>query len=351
MMKLQQSFVHEAQDFPHFNGTDSFRPNRLVRWNTVQTFASGYPLPQIGTSLPGEQVVVLDGGEDETGYDDVVRLVGYYNRRTTQDVCKGLVISLHGWEGCSHSTHNLTLGKRLLAEGYDFFRLNLRDHGPGYHVDAHALNQGLFLGTLLAEVHHAVQRVASWANSTPVYLVGPSMGGNFVLRMAMRHAAHPITNLARVIAVNPAINPQRTTDRIDANFVFRQYFRRRWLNSLMAKARLFPQLYELDSLVNMSHLRAMTEWLAPRFSPYSDADDYFSRYAVMGDALVGVSVPTTILTAADDPVVAVEDIEALTPTPLLERKIERFGGHVGFVDVWPLHHLLPEMVLRELRRS
>lgn len=351
MMKLQPSVVHEAEIFPHSNGSDLFRPSRLVRGSTIQTFVSGYPLKQIGTSLPGEQVVVLDGGEDETGYDVVVRLVGYYNRRTTQDVCKGLVISLHGWEGCSHSTHNLTLGTRLLAAGYDFFRLNLRDHGPSYHVDAHALNQGLFLGTLLAEVHHAVQRVASWVDGTPVYLVGPSMGGNFVLRMAMRHATHPIANLARVIAVSPAINPQRTTDRIDAQFAFRHYFRRRWLGSLLAKARLFPQLYDFDPLVNMSRLRAMTEWLAPRFSPYADADDYFSHYAVLGDALVGVTVPTTILTAADDPVIAVEDIEALTPTPLLERKVERFGGHVGFVNVWPLHHLLPEMVLRELQRA
>ena len=327
-----------------------FRPSPLVRGSKIQTFASSYPVGQSGQTLPGEQVVVLDAGVDETGFDDGARLVGYYNRRTTEDASKGLVISLHGWEGCSHSAHNLILGTRLLAEGYDLFRLNLRDHGPGYHVDAHALNQGLFLGTLLAETHCAVQRVAAWAGDTPVYLVGPSMGGNFVLRMAVRHGTDPIANLRRVVAVSPAVNPARATDRIDAQLMFRRYFRRRWLGSVLAKERLFPHLYVFEPLIKISHLRAMTEWLVRRYSLYENADDYFNRYAVLGDALVGLTVPTTILTAADDPVIAVEDIEALSPSPMLDVKIEQFGGHVGFIDVWPLRHLLPEMVLAELQR-
>jgi predicted alpha/beta-fold hydrolase len=95
----------------------------------------------------------------------------------------------------------------------------------------------------------------------------------------------------------------------------------------------------------------MTEWLVRRYSDYCDAADYFSRYAVLGDTLAGLTVPTTIVTAADDPVIEVDDFEMLTPSPLLDLRIERFGGHVGFVDVWPIRHLLPEMILTELRRE
>jgi predicted alpha/beta-fold hydrolase len=57
------------------------------------------------------------------------------------------------------------------------------------------------------------------------------------------------------------------------------------------------------------------------------------------------------VTAADDPVIPVADFDTLTPSPLLDLKIQRFGGHVGFVDLWPLHHLLPEMILAELQRD
>jgi predicted alpha/beta-fold hydrolase len=293
----------------------------------------------------------VDAGPDATGYDANVRLVGYYNRHWAEGKSRGLVVSLHGWEGCSHSVHNLMLGARLLEAGYDLFRLNLRDHGPRRHIDPYALNRGIFLGTLIEESHRAVQNVAVWADDLPVFLVGPSMGGNFALRMAMRHASQPIANLKRVVAISPAINPARATDRIDAQVEFRRYFRTRWLKSVLTKQRLFPELYDLDPLIKIPSVRAMTQWLVQRYTEFGDADDYFARYAVLGDALVGLDVPTTIITAADDPVIAVKDFLNLTPTRLLDLKIERYGGHVGFVDVWPLRHLLPEMVLAELCRS
>jgi uncharacterized protein len=343
-----------------------FRPHRLLRGGRIQTFASSYPSRRLRRGLPGEQVVILDAGHDATGYDASVRLVGYYNRHDTsndsqvdaspvdarqKDTSRGLVISLHGWEGNSHSPYGIITGKRLLAEGYDLFRLNLRDHGPRLHVDPYALNQGLFLGTLVEETLCAVQQVAAWAKDLPVYLVGPSLGGNFALRLAVLHATQPIANLRRVVAISPAINPSRSTDRIDSQYPFRRYFRARWLHSVLAKERLFPHLYDFSPLVKISRLRPMTEWLVQHYSDFNDAEDYFSRYSVLGDALAGLTVPTTILTAADDPVIIVDDFERLTTSPLLDLKIEPFGGHVGFVDLWPLRHLLPEMILAELRRE
>lgn len=350
-MKLRIAKKGLSSTHTQFAGSNEFVPHRLIRSGRIQTIASSYPLRGLGRTLPGEQGVILDAGRDQTGYDEGVRLFGYYNRHAGDGASRGLVISLHGWEGSSHSAYNLIIGRRLLAEGYDVMRLNLRDHGPHLHVDPYALNQGLFLGTLLEESHLAVQRVAAWAHELPVYLVGPSMGGNFVLRMAARHRQSPIPNLRRVVAISPAVNPAKSTDRIDAQYPFRRYFRDRWLRSVLAKEHLFPHLYEFGPLVTLARLRTMTEWLVQRYTDYASADDYFYHYAVLGDALAHLTVPTTILTAADDPVIAVEDIEQLSASPLLERKIERFGGHVGFVDLWPLRHLLPEMILVELRRE
>lgn len=329
----------------------AFRPNRLVRGGRIQTIASSYPPRNLPKVLAGEQVVVVDAGKDETGYDKGVRLVGYYNQRHSSGASKGLVISLHGWEGSSHSAHNLLLGNRLLAEGYDLFRLNLRDHGPLLHVNPYALNRGVFRGTLLQEAHCAVQQVAAWANDLPVYLVGPSLGGNVALRVAMLHQSQPIHNLRRVVAISPVLNPSTTADRIDDQYPFRRYFRDRWVRSIMIKATLFPDLYDFGPIAKMSRLRPMTDWFAHNYTDFADADDYFYRYAILGDALVGIPVATTVLTAADDPVIDVQDFEQLTPSPLLEIQIEQFGGHVGFIDLWPLRHLLPEMIIAELQKS
>ena len=348
-----EAVAHEMQEAAHTVATiaatsDAFTPHRLVRGARIQTLASSYGTRRLGAMLPGEQLVIVDAGEDETGCDAGVRLLGYYNVGTSGEASKGLVITLHGWEGCSHSTFNLVMARALLAAGYDVFRLNLRDHGPRSYVNPHALNRGLFMGTLLGESHRAVQQAAAWAQGRPVFLIGPSMGGNFALRMAARHNHEPIANLQRVVAISPAINPRRTTDRIDEQYPFRRYFRDRWLRSVMTKAHLFPELYQFEPLLGMARLRPMTEWLVEHYTDMASVDEYFAKYAVTKTTVTELNVPTTVLTAADDPVIAVEDFAQFQETPMLDLKIERFGGHVGFVNVWPLRHMLPEMVLAEI---
>lgn len=69
--------------------------------------------------------------------------------------------------------------------------------------------------------------------------------GEVVLRCVSRfaHGQQPFHNLRRVIAFNPAINAASATAAIDKLNVFRHYFRRRWLGSLLNKQRLFPDLY------------------------------------------------------------------------------------------------------------
>ncbi len=326
-----------------------FQPHRALRYGRLQTVLSRYRPRGIMALSEDEAPVVVDGGPDVWGLDPAVRLLGYYNRSRSENAGRGLIISLHGWEGSSHAIQTLVMANAFVQAGYDVFRLNLRDHGPQLHVRAQALNRGLFLGTLLEESLRAVQRIAEWAGSRPVYLVGPSMGGNFALRMAVAHAQQPIANLRQVVAISPAIHPGRSTDAIDAQTVFRLYFRRRWLHSLLIKARLFPELYDFAPLLKLDTVRAMTEWLIPRYTAYDSADAYFSDYSIVGSAAASLTVPTTIITAADDSVIPVADFYGLAPSPNLTIQIHPTGGHVGFLDVSsPLRHCLPDMVLAEL---
>lgn len=331
-----------------------FAPHRWVRSGHAQTLLSRYR-PRYLKQWPSEQPLLLDAGPDVTGYasDHPVRLLGYYTPSKTPDASQGLVLVLHGWEGCSHSISNLLIRHALIEAGYAVFQLNLRDHGPGLHVNPYALNPGLFLGTLIDEVVVATQWVAEMAGDRPFYIVGASMGGNFALRLAVRHRDQPFHNLRKVIAFNPAINPATATAAIDRQRIFRHYFRRRWLHSLQMKQTLFPQLYNFAPLVTMPFIEQMTEWLiehyGAQYGQLRSAADYFDAYAVKDAALATLTVPTTIITALNDPVIPVRDIAALTPHPLLDVQIHPSGGHVGFVDIFPLEHKLPGMLLNALR--
>ncbi len=227
-------------------------------------------------------------------------------------------------------------------------RLNLRDHGPGKHVNPYALNRGLFLATLIEEATTAVQRAAELAGNLPVYLIGASMGGNFVLRMALRNQQYPIANLKKVIAFNPVINPSRSMDALDNHLGYRRYFRREWLSSLQAKAQLFPELYNFADLVHISSLRKLTEWLLQRYPAFPNAESYFNGYAIQPNAFDHLTVPAAIITAADDPVVPVRDFYELASNPFLQVDIHPTGGHVGYVNLFPFHHHLPQMALAAL---
>lgn len=325
-----------------------FAPNPLVRPALLQTVLSARLPDKIAQAPATEYPVIVEAGPDETGYASGTRLLVYLSMQQMCAESRGLVITLHGWEGCSHAVFGLTLMDRLLDAGYDVARLNLRDHGPGYHVDPRALNPGVFLGTLLDESHRAVQSIAAWSDGKPVYLVGPSMGGNFVLRMAARHTTHPIPNLRRVLSISPALDPGDATDQIDAHWYLSTYFRGRWIKSLRSKQSLFPQLYDFESILGERSLRQITDWLIKRYTRYSGADEYFAHYAVTPRHIGMISVPTTVLTAADDPVCRPSAMQGWPEQPDLNVAILPYGGHVGFVDIWPIQHRLPDLILAEM---
>jgi len=257
---------------------------------------------------------------------DGVRLLGYHSRHFPVSG-KGLVVLLHGWEGSSDSTYILTSGRHLFNQGFDIFRLNLRDHGPSHH-----LNSGLFYAVLLDEVFQAIQQISEEAMPRPVFLTGFSLGGNFTLRIARKCQDNPISNFKHAVAISPVLDPSKATDRIDENRFIRKYFLKKWRRSLSVKQRLYPGLYDFSELMTRDNIRSMTEILLKKYSSFSTANEYFSGYAVLDDALKSVELPLTIITSADDPIIPVADFYRLEHNPATRLMIHQYGGHNGFLQ-------------------
>lgn len=329
-----------------------FEPMRPMRNGVVQTLltTTRWDLPDALTREGAP--ILVDAGPDETGEDEGnVRLLAYFTPASSNRRAKGAAILMHGWEGCSHSTYNLVTARELSHAGYHVFRLNLRDHGPGYHVHPQALNRGVFLGTLLAECVRAAAQLAGMVRPLPVYLVGFSMGGNFALRAAIRHKSLPIPNLRKVVAVNPAINPLWSTQRIDSVPAFRRYFREPWLAQLRQKERFFPNRYDFRRAADIESLVDLTAWLVRREGLYPDAEAYFADYAVLGNATAGLSVATQIITSRDDLIVPVADFYGLAPSPLLKIELHAHGGHVGYMEGLPPEHRVGVLVRETIERE
>ena len=258
-----------------------------------------------------------------------IRLLGALSThpRTT---AKGLVIMLHGWEGSIDSTYMLCTGRSLFQNGYDIFRLNFRDHGQSQH-----LNRGLFYAVLLDEIFQAVMQIAAQVNDRPVFLIGFSLGGNFVLRILKTHGSEAAKQIHHAVAISPVLNPRESTRKVDQHPFIRRYFLRKWKRSLQTKAALYPEHYYFDDILELKSIGAITAALLEQYSDY-DISSYFEAYAVGGDDLLANPLPATIIVAADDPIIPKADFDQLNLNPDTRLVVHDHGGHNGFLFGWPL---------------
>ena len=298
-----------------------FRPPWYLRSGQLQTILASIPLRAMGRNevMDAASEVIIETPQG-------VRLQGYHSPRRSDDA-KGLVVLLHGWEGSADSTYIACTGKALYQRRYDIFRLNFRDHGSSHH-----LNQGIFYAVLLEEVFHAVQQIASMNVETPVFIVGFSLGGNFALRIARQMRQAPISNLHQIVAISPVLDPEKATVRIDRQPMIRRYFLKKWLQSMQIKQGLFPADYDFSEMFKLNTIMAVTEKMLEQYSDYDSATAYFKAYSILDDAIDGLPVPTIIITAADDPIIPVEDFYDLRLNHRTELIIHAHGGHNGFID-------------------
>ncbi len=276
-----------------------------------------------GSQQNKDREIVLDTGNG-------VRLIGYL-LKPESGAAKGLAILLHGWEGSAHSIYILRTARQLCRQGYAVFRLNYRDHG-----DSHHLNEDVFYATRLDEVFQAVKLTACLLKNTPVFIVGFSLGGNFALRIARRCEQEGIDGLRHIVCISPVLDPDKATDRIDSMPYIRKYFLKKWRRSLLKKQKLYPHRFDFSSLLNLNTIRALTEALLPKYSEFSSVKEYFGGYTLLNDALKNISVSTTIITAADDPIIRVEDFYQLQLNELTNLAVQSYGGHNGFITGYSL---------------
>lgn len=315
-----------------------FRPGFPLRNAHLQTILASLKIRAMGKNplrSQSEQTIVEAGGG--------IRLLGC---KTSHPGGRsiGLVILLHGWEGGADSTYMLTTGARLYRSGYDVFRLNLRDHGQSHH-----LNEGVFHSARIEEVFSAVLNIVASADGKPCHLVGFSLGGNFSLRVALRLAAGQCGSLKNIIAISPVLDPLKATYAIDGGFfLYRDYFVKKWKRSLGIKQLLFPGKYDFSDVMALKSCMSITERIIPRYTPFRNIFDYFKSYTLSGADFSRLAVPVSILTAADDPVIPVDDFRSLEENRRMRVFIERYGGHCGFLQNFLLHVWFEDFIERIL---
>jgi predicted alpha/beta-fold hydrolase len=286
-----------------------FVPRRGLRGGHRQTLASFFlsrriPLP------PGEERLI----EVESGVEILCICHWQPNRSDALTL-----IVVHGLEGSSDSQYMVGLAHKGVAMGMNVIRMNQRNCGG-----TDALSPTLYHSGRSADIAAVARELIQYDRISRFALVGFSMGGNLVLKLAGEWASDAPPEFRAVAAVCPAVNLAASADALHepANRLYEYYFLFKLRRRLIEKARLFPEVFDTSRMRGMRTLRDFDDKVTAYYSGFAGATDYYAR-ASAANVVDRIVVPTLILHAANDPFIRI--------LPETRQKILS-NRHIAFVE-------------------
>jgi len=242
------------------------------------------------------------------------------------------VVLVHGLEGSSDSRYMQGIAARAWEAGCNVVRMNMRTCGG-----TETLTPTLYHSGLSGDVGVVVRHFAGRHGLKRVALVGYSMGGNMVLKLAGEWgSAAPLCAVATVCpAIDLAVGADALHEPLNRTYEWK------FLRGLMArykrKAKLFPGIYAPRKAIGpVRSIRQFDDKILARYWDFLNADDYYHR-AASARVVDKIAVPTLILRAEDDPFIRLlpETRARLLANPHVTLVESRHGGHCAFLSREP----------------
>ena len=238
------------------------------------------------------------------------------------------LVVLHGLEGSSDAHYMCGVADKAWARGFNVVRLNQRNCGGTEHLSATLYHSGLS-----ADVAHVVEALAAEGHQA-IVVAGYSLGGNLALKLAGDYGTAAPAALKGVAAVSPVMDLPGCVDALErkSNVIYQWNFVRNLKARMRRKAAAFPGLFSLDPLPGIHTVRQFDEAYTAPFFGFQNAADYYHRAAALR-VVDRISVPTLIVTAADDPFVPPDPFREppVTTNPRISVELSAHGGHCAFV--------------------
>jgi predicted alpha/beta-fold hydrolase len=296
-----------------------FRPRRGLRGGHVQTIASFFIRRRTLLPAPEERFV-----EVEPGIKVLCRC------HWQADRAKALtVLIVHGLEGSSESGYMLGIAEKGLIAGMNVVRMNQRNCGG-----TEGLSPTLYHSGRSGDVAAVVESLIGTDQISRLALVGFSMGGNLVLKLAGEWGREGPPEFRTVVAVCPALDLAASADalHIGRNRLYEQYFLVQLRRRLREKARLFPGDFDLSRLHGVKTLREFDDKITAHYCGFEGASDYYARSAA-SNVVDRIAVPAFILHAANDPFIRIlpETRAKISANPNIKFLETEDGGHCSFI--------------------
>jgi len=239
----------------------------------------------------------------------------------------GDIVMVHGLEGAGDSGYIRSLSGLALRAGYSAHRFHMRTCGDTEH-----LCRTLYHAGLTSDLGFVLRELAREGRG-PVFLVGFSLGGNVVLKLAGELADSAPSLVRGVCAVSAPLDLAACAQRIACreNRVYERRFVRRMHARLRATGR-----YEMTDLAGLRSVMAIDDRItAPSFGFGTAANYYRTQSAVR--YIEAIRVPALLIYAEDDPLVPYSSVAsaAVCCNPRVHLMACEHGGHLGFIGRRP----------------
>ena len=254
---------------------------------------------------------------------------------------RGEVVLVHGLEGSGDAGYMRSLAAAALRAGFAAHRFHMRTCGGTERLCATLYHAGLTSDLIV------VLRQLRAEGRAPAFLVGFSLGGNVVLKLAgeLGPAAAEIANA--VCAISTPLDLAACARRIadPDNRLYDARFVRRMRDRLCATGR-----YQHTDFRGMRTVMELDDrFTAPSFG-FGNAANYYRTQSAIG-YLAGIRIPALLIQAKDDTFIPF-DIYAsplLRANPCIDLVVTDYGGHLGFLGRRPHRFWLDDAIMEWIR--
>ena len=260
----------------------------------------------------------------------------------------GEVVMVHGLEGDANAGYMQSLAWLALTKGFVAHRFHMRTCGG-----TQKLCNTLYHGGLTSDLIAFLRAIRPERPHLPIFLVGFSLGGNVVLKLAGERKECAKELVAGVCAASAPIDLACCAREVarPSNRIYERRFLKRMRARLLSTGR-----YTHEQLVRPRSLWELDDMItAPSFA-FGRAENYYATQS-SNNFLAGIRIPALLIQAQDDPLIPFASYShpAFQENSRLTLLAPAHGGHLGFLSRKPprfwADHTIIEWISGHVKRA
>ena len=174
----------------------------------------------------------------------------------------------------------------------------------------------------------AIKQIKLVSPDSPLILMGFSLGGNIVLKLAGELAALGKRFLSGVIAVSPPVDLYSSVILIGHpdNAMYERYFISLMRNDVHYRHATFKDMPSVNLPKQLKLYEFDQIYTAPYYG-FRDARDYYSKCSA-AQYVTDIAIPCKVLLAEDDPIVSHRSLDHIELPSHIEVYKTKKGGHI-----------------------